>query len=904
MFLYVLLSGSAGAVGAQDSLAYRNPALPVDARVRDLLGRMTVEEKFWQLYMIPGDLDDSTHDYSHGIFGVQVDPKRAARAPNAPAAAPLEKADDGSARPSDTPSADDRAASAARADAARIDAIQRYFVEHTRLGIPIIPFEEGVHGLVRDGATDFPAAIALAATFDTSLVRQVSEAIAHETVSRGIRELLSPVANVATDVRWGRVEETYGEDPFLAAQMTGTVVDALERAGVIATPKHFVANVGAGGRDSYPIDVGPRTLEETYFPPFRAAITHGAHAVMTAYNSVGGVPATQNRELLTDVLRRRWGFTGFVISDAAATGGATVLHHTEPSTPIAARDAFEAGLDVVFQSSWPQYRPYWRAFADSLIPPNVIDSAVAAVLRAKFALGLFDHPYADADRAAREAADAMHRALARTAAREAIILLRNRGALLPLGKSLRRVAVIGVDAVEARTGGYSPPGVARVSIVDGIRAALPHAQVMYAPGPGRLSPDVAPVPAAAFAPAAGDSASRGLHGEYFDNIDLAGAPTVVRADSQVDFAWILNSPARGIPFDWYSARWSGTITVPRGAPAATRLGIVGNDGYRLWLDGRLLIDDWRKQSVGTILRPVSLRPGTRHRVRLEYFESTGNARLALVWNAGLPDRWQRDIGSAAAVARRAQVAIVVAGIEEGEFRDRAMLSLPGHQEQLIRAVAATGTPVVVLLVGGSAITMRSWLDRVGAVLDVWYPGEQGGNAIADVLFGDADPAGRLPVTFPMFEGQLPLVYDHWPTGRGDDYVDLSGHALFPFGYGLSYTSFAYSDLAVMPDSMAARGAARVSCRVKNTGQRAGDEVVQLYIHDELAPVARPVIQLAGFARVHLAPGEERAVSFPLDASQLAMLDPAMHRVVAPGAYRILVGASSVDIKLRGALVVR
>ncbi|HEV2182001.1 MAG TPA: glycoside hydrolase family 3 N-terminal domain-containing protein [Gemmatimonadaceae bacterium] len=903
--LCVLPFGSAGVARAQDSLAYRNAALPVDARVRDLLGRMTREEKFWQLYMIPGDLDDSTHDYSHGIFGLQVDPKRAALPSKALSAASLEKAaGDGSVQPPDAPSADGRAASAARADAERIDAIQRYFVEHTRLGIPIIPFEEGVHGLVRDGATDFPAAIALAATFDTSLVRQVAAAIAHETVSRGIRQLLSPVANVATDVRWGRVEETYGEDPFLAAQMTGIYVDALEHAGVIATPKHFVANVGAGGRDSYPIDVGARTLEETYFPPFRAALAHGAQSIMTAYNSVGGVPATQNRELLTDVLRREWGFTGVVISDAAATGGATVLHHTEPNTPIAARDAFAAGLDVVFQSSWPQYRPYWRAFADSLVPAAIIDSAVAAVLRAKFALGLFEHPYADPDGAAREAADATHRALARTAAREAVVLLRNRGGLLPLGKGLRRVAVIGVDAAEARTGGYSPPGVARVPIVDAIRAALPHAQVTYAPGPGRLSPEVVPVPAAAFAPPAGGSAARGLRGEYFDNIDLAGAPTVVRTDSQVHFAWTLDAPARGIPFDWYSARWTGSIMVPRGGRAATRLGIAGNDGYRLWLDGTLLIDDWRKQSVGMALRPVSLRPGVRHSVRLEYFESTGNARLALVWNAGVPDRWQRDIDSAVSIARRAQVAIVVAGIEEGEFRDRAMLSLPGHQEQLIRAVAATGTPVVVVLVGGSAITMRTWLDEVGAVLDVWYPGEQGGNAVADVLLGDADPAGRLPVTFPMVEGQLPLVYDHWPTGRGDDYVDLSGHALFPFGYGLSYTSFAYSDLTVTPDSMAAGGAARVSCRVTNTGQQAGDEVVQLYIHDELAPVARPVIRLAGFARVHLAPGEEREVSFPLDASQLAMLDPAMRRVVAPGTYRVMVGASSVDIRLRGALVVR
>ncbi|HEY7893474.1 MAG TPA: glycoside hydrolase family 3 N-terminal domain-containing protein, partial [Gemmatimonadaceae bacterium] len=733
------LLGAVAARGAraQDSVAYRNAALPVDARVRDLLSRMTLEEKFWQLFMIPGDLDDSTDDYSHGIFGLQVNPKRAALPPRPPAAAALERTAHptaGSAR-TDAPDAIHLAATAAREDAERIDAIQRYFVEHTRLGIPIIPFDEGVHGLVRDGATNFPAAIALAATFDSGLVRQVGEAIAVEATTRGIRQLLSPVANVASDVRWGRVEETYGEDPYLASQMTGVFSGALQHRGVIATPKHFVANVGAGGRDSYPIDVGARTLDETYFPPFRAAIAHGAQSVMTAYNSVGGVPATQNRELLTDVLRRQWGFTGFVISDAAATGGPTVLQHTEPNTPIAARDAFEAGLDVVFQSSWLQYRPYWRAFADSLIPPAVIDTAVARVLRAKFALGLFDRPYVDPGAAASVVRDPAHRELARTAAREAIVLLRNAHGTLPLGTDLRRVAVIGVDAAQARTGGYSGAGVARISMLDGIRAALPRARIAYAPGPARLTPEVMPVPAAALSSATGDSTHRGLDAEYFDNITLEGTPRAVRADSQVNFAWTLDPPARGLPFDWYSARWTGTITVPRGTPAATRLGIVGNDGYRLWLDGTLVIDDWRKQTVGTTLRNVDLRPGVRHAIRLEYFESAGNARLTLVWNSGVPDRWQRDIDSAVATARRSQVAIVVAGIEEGEFRDRAKLSLPGHQEQMINAVAATGTPVVVVLVGGSAITMQNWLDRVDAVLDVWYPGEQGGNAVADVLFG-------------------------------------------------------------------------------------------------------------------------------------------------------------------------
>ena len=311
-----------------------------------------------------------------------------------------------------------------------------------------------------------------------------------------------------------------------------------------------------------------------------------------------------------------------------------------------------------------------------------------------------------------------------------------------------------------------------------------------------------------------------------------------------------------------------------------------------------------KRSSGVTLADVALAPGSRHRLRLEYHETTGNTHLRLVWDAGVTNSWRARIDGAVRAARVSDVAIVVAGIEEGEFRDRAFLGLPGHQVDLIRAVAATGKPVIVVLVGGSAITMGGWLDRVGAVLDAWYPGEAGGTAVADVLFGDVDPAGRLPVTFPIAEGQLPLTYDHKPTGRGDDYVDLTGQPLFPFGFGLSYTSFDYSGLNIEPDTIGPDGIATVRCRVKNVGARAGDEVVQLYIHDELASVSRPVLSLRGFQRVRLAPGEEREVQFEIGPDALRMLDRDLRWVVEPGGFRILVGASSKDLRLRGTLIVR
>jgi beta-glucosidase len=855
---------------------YKDPARPVDERIRDLLARMTIQEKFWQLFMLPGDLDDPAHDYSHGVFGLQIRTR----------------------------------AETAAAHAARINAIQRHFVQHTRLGIPMIPFEEALHGVHLPDATTFPQAIALAATWDVPLMTRVANAIAREARTRGIRQALSPVVNIADDVRWGRVEETYGEDPFLASAMGRAFVEAFERAGVVATPKHFVANAGEGGRDSYPVHHADRLLMERYFPPFVAALEAGARSIMTAYNSVDGLPATQNRRLLTNVLRSDWRFGGFVISDAAATGGATVLHMTEPNTAAATQHALEAGLDVIFQTSWPQHRTYLTPFTRGSIPMPVIDAAVARVLRAKFELGLFEQPYVQPKAADQVNGHADHRALAREAAGKSIVLLKNDGGVLPVRKTLRRIAVVGPDATEARLGGYSGPGIDKVSILAGIQAALPRGtEIEHVPGPGRRFDVNQVIPSGGvyqIIPAANLSAEldgkpiRGLKGEYFDNIRLDGAPRLVRADERMSFQWTLNSPGRGIPFDWYSARWTGTLSVPSAGPA--RVGIEGNDGYRLYVDDRLLIDNWRKQSFGRRFAPEPLSAGSSHRIRLEYFESTGNARLRLVWDHGVRADAAGLIEEAVALAGRSDAAIVVAGIEEGEFRDRASLRLPGRQEELIRAVAATGTPTVVVIVGGSAVTMSEWIEDADGIVLAWYPGEAGGLGVADALFGDVNPAGRLPITFPVAEGQLPLSYNHKPTGRGDDYLDLTGMALFPFGYGLSYTTFEYSDLRIEPATTANTFVLR--CRVTNAGPRAGDEVVQLYLRDVLGSVARPVLELKAFDRIQLRPGETREVTFTIGPEQLRMLDRDLNWVVEPGLFRALVGSSSKDIRLRGEFTVR
>jgi beta-glucosidase len=872
----ILAVGVALPIRAQ--LPYRDSLLPVEQRVRDLLGRMTLEEKFWQLYMIPGGLEDRTHDYSKGVFGLQ-----------------------------------NRSAATARADAELHNRLQRFFVDSTRLGIPIIPFEEAVHGIMRRGAAVYPQAIGLAATFDSALVERVAADMARDARARGIRQVLSPVVNIATDVRWGRVEETYGEDPYLASVMARVFVRAFERRGVIATPKHFVANVGEGGRDSYPIEASRRLLEELHFPPFRSAIRDaGARSIMTSYNSVDGSPASQSSDLLSRTLKGEWGFTGFVISDQAAVGGATVLHMTEASTATATKHALESGLDVIFQSSHPQHRSYLDAFRRGLIADSVIDAGVARVLRAKFELGLFERPFVALDSAVET--DARVRALMREAARASLVLLRNEGTTLPLARTAGTVAVIGTDAAEARLGGYTMDEATGISVLAALRERLGERRVLYAPGPGRegsgrslalpgMSAGEAVSSRRARSPLTVPAASfTGLRGEYWDNNRLEGTPRLTRDDALIDFRWTLNSPARGIPFDWYSVRWTGRLRVPD--VGVRRIGVEGNDGYRLYLDGKLLIDNWRKQSFRLSLADVALAPGSVHDVRLEYFESTGNARVKLVWDAGPMDDSEAAIDSAVAVARRSDVAIIVAGIEEGEFRDRARLALPGRQEELILRVAATGKPVVVVLIGGSAVTMSSWIDRVGAVLAAWYPGEEGGRAIADVLYGDANPAGRLPITFPLAEGQLPLTYNHKPTGRGDDYVDLTGHPAFPFGFGLTYTTFEYSALRIEPAEIGAEGRVVIRFRVRNSGTRAGDEVPQLYVRDVLASVARPIMELKGFTRLRLEPGEAREVAFTLDASDLRMLDERMRWIVEPGIYRVMVGTSSRDIRLRGELTAR
>lgn len=858
-------------LGSQATVAqlYKQADAPVEARVRDLVSRMTLEEKFWQLFMLSANLDGTVEKCTEGAFGFQIS------------------------------SSGDTIASAAY-----VNATQRRFVEDTRLGIPIIPFDEAVHGLVHKDAVVFPQAIALAATFDAALMHRVSKAIALECRHHGIRQVLSPVVNIAADVRWGRVEETYGEDPYLSSEMGVAFVSEFERLGVITTPKHFIANVGDGGRDSYPIHYSERLLREIYLPPFEACVLRGgSRSIMASYNSLDGTPCTANDWLNNRLLKGELGFTGFVVSDAGAVGGANVLHFTAGDYTEATERALNGGLDVIFQTSYDHYPLFIKAFRERRIDAKVIDRAVSRVLRAKFELGLFEKPYVDSTEATPAAEAADHIQLAREAARRSIVLLKDENNVLPLKKSLKTIAVLGPDAAEARLGGYSGPGIRKISILDGIRDKIgASARVLYAKGCDRMPADYVVVPSVCLFCSPGDTLAHGLLGEYYDNISLSGPPVFTRVDPEIRFQWTLYSPdPLKLPRDFYSVRWKGRLLAP--ATGTFKIGIDGNDGYRLYIENELVIDNWRKVGRRTIMADYHFQKDREYDIRIEFFEPAGNAQFRLVWNVGVSSDWKTDMDDAVELARRSDVAVVAAGIEEGEFRDRARLELPGRQEELINRLAATGKPVVVVIVGGSAVTMSGWLDNVSAVLDVWYPGEQGGNAVADVLFGDYNPAGRLPITFPLAEGQLPLVYNHKPTGRGDDYGDLTGQPLFPFGFGLSYTSFEYSDLAFDGRRISPAASTVVRFKVRNAGTVEGDEVAQLYIHDETASVARPVTELKGFERIHLKPGELKEMSFTITPEKLRMLDKNLKPVVEPGDFRIMIGSSSKDIRLRGMLTV-
>lgn len=834
---------------------YKNAKLPVEARVEDLLKRMTLEEK---LNQIRCDMRDEVWVPALKTTGFGE------------AAVILRGL-------------------TSREAAARADEVNKMALD-SRLEIPLLIHDEALHGLVGNGATSFPQAIGLAATWDTPLIARVADAIAKECKARGVRHVLSPVINVVRDARWGRVEETYGEDPLLTARMGVAFVKAFESNGVATTPKHYVANVGDGGRDSHSIQISERALRDIYLLPFEAVVKEGAaRSIMSAYNAVNGRACTASRWLLTDILRDEYGFRGFVVSDYGSVGGILYSHHNTANEKDTAAAAINAGLDMEYPGVHIWGDGLEQAIKEGLVSDKTLDEAVRRVLRVKFELGLFDEPPVSPDEAERIVQSPEHRSLAIEAARSAMVLLKNRNGTLPLKKDLKSIAVIGPTATGGMPlGGYSGFNMPTVSVLDGIKAKVgPGVNVEWVKGSEFQSPQAMPaIPAECFSE---------LKGEYFANRDLSGSPALVRSDAHIAFDWSNAAPDPSVPRVNFSVRWSGKLIPPETGDYT--LTITSDDGVRLYLDGDLVFQDWTEHAPSTGKVKLHLEKGKPVELRLEYFQAGGGAVVQLGWGlAGLPDA---GIEESVRLAKRSDVAIIVAGIREGEGADRASLDLPGNQEELINAVAATGTPTVVILIAGAPVTMQKWVDSADAIVDAWYPGQEGGTAIADVLFGDVNPGGKLPMTFPMSVGQCPIYYNVEPSGRGYDYVDLTGQPLFPFGYGLSYTTFEYSNLRITPEKADQEQPITITFDVQNTGSVKGDEVPQLYLRDVVASVVRPLKELKDFTRITLEPGEKKTVTFRITRDQLAFYDEKMKRVVEPGEFAVMIGSSSSDIRLRG-----
>jgi len=663
-----------------------------------------------------------------------------------------------------------------------VNGIQRFLLEQTRLGVPAIVHDESIAGLVAMGATVFPQPIGLAASWDPEMVARMADLIRQQALAVGIRQCLAPVLDVLWDPRWGRAEETYGEDPYLASRVGAAFVRGLQgsdlREGVIAAPKHFGGGgFSEGGRHPASVHVAPRELREVFLFPFAAALLEAkAGGIMSAMHDIDGIPCSASRELLITILREEWGFDGVVVGDYGAIDQLFTIHRTAATKEEAAVQALAAGVDLE-PDCWDYYRePLIDAVREGRIPETSVDRSVGRHLRLKFALGLFDDPFADDARAATVFDMPEHRALARTAARRSIVLLKNDGGLLPLPDNLSSIAVIGPNADHTRSviGLYSYP--------------------------------------------------------IADKADTDGIPIVT----------ILDGIRQRVPQQTH-------VTHARGC-------VVGPPGLR---DPR--------------------------------------------WPMEMSDS-REGLAEAASLARAADVVVAVLGGSSGltasENRDRTEITLPGAQEELLQTLCDTGTPVVVVLINGRPLYSPEEFGRASAIVEAWLPGEEAGNAVADVLFGDCNPGGKLPVSVLRHAGQTPAPYNRRPFSFRT-YVYQPTSPAYPFGHGLSYTEFEYDGLEIRPQQVHHESQVVVTCGVTNTGERAGDEVPQLYVRDRVSSVVRPMKELKGFRRITLSPGDRKKLTFNVPIDLLAFHDRAMRLVVEPGEFEVMIGSSSEDIRLEG-----
>ena len=781
-----------------------------------------------------------------------------------------------------------------------------------RLGIAEYNYwSEALHGVLASGTTSFPQAIAMGATWDPDLVSRVATVISDEARALNTLEgkgltYWSPTLNIARDPRWGRNEESYSEDPYLLSRMGVAFIKGMQGDDpyylkTVSTPKHFIANNEEERRHIGSSDVDMRSLFEYYLPAFKQAIIEGkAYSIMGAYNELNHVPCNANTFLLNDLLRSSWGFEGYVVSDCGAIYDMLYGHKFFKTGAEATARSIIAGCDL---NCGTAYREYLQEALDKgLLEEKDLDQAVQRVLSARFRLGEFDPPEAVPYHSiTEEKLDSReNRNLAHEAAQKSLVLLKNDG-LLPLDKEkVKSIAVIGPNAAEIQLGIYSGWPNIQVSPLQGIKekAATLGIEVEYTMGSVIHEDFLTLIEPQYFTKVEGTDKT-GMRGEYFDNMNLSGEPVFTRIDSMINFNFGTGSPAPGLPKDHFSIRWKGKIIPPKPIHS---IGTSTDDGARLYIDGNLVIDDWRDHAEKPNYARVNLVAGKEYEIEFQQYDNGLGASARLTW-----DLDQEDFNSAKKIAARNDVVILVLGTSpelSREELDRKEIELPQIQRELANQVAAVNPNTIIVLVNGGPVALAGTENKARAIVEAWYAGEFSGTAIADVLFGDINPGGKLPQTFYKSTAQLPAFSDYDIINQPRTYMYINGDVLFPFGHGLSYTQFEYSDLNLNSDKVKSDGVIELQFTVKNTGKIKGDEIAQVYAHNSSASIKVPINQLKRFQRITLLPGDSKTLKFNIPVSEFSFYDIKANTLkTEPGQWEIQIGSSSKDIRLTKNMII-
>jgi beta-glucosidase len=776
-----------------------------------------------------------------------------------------------------------------------------------RLGIRKYNYwSEALHGVLASDATSFPQAVAMGSTWDPALIYRVGTAISDEARAYNVKSgkgltYWSPTINIARDPRWGRNEESYSEDPYLLSCMGVAFIKGMQGNDpyylkTVSTPKHFVANNEEVRRHTGSSDVDMRSLYEYYLPAFHKAIVEGkAYSIMGAYNELNQVPCNANTFLLNDLLRRKWGFEGYFVSDCGAIYDMLYGHNFFKTGAEAVARSIIAGCDL---NCGVSYREYLKEALDQgLLDERNLDSALVRVLSARFRLGEFDPaeivPYSSITKDKVDTKE--NRELALEVAEKSMVLLKNAD-ILPLDKNrLKSIAVIGPNAAELQLGIYSGWPIVQISPLEGIKekAASLGIKVEYSMGCAINNEFLRPIEPQYFTEVDG-TGKTGMKGEYFDNMKLSGKSVLTRIDSMVNFNFGTSSPAPGVPEDHFSIRWKGKIKPPQDIKY---IGTSTDDGARLYLDGKMVINDWRDHSEVPNQAEVNLKAGKEYEVEFQMYDNALGACARLTWNLG-----QKDFFDAKKIAARNDAVILFLGTSPDIAReelDRKEIELPQLQIDLLNEIASVNLNIVVVLVNGGPVNFAGNDPKANAILEAWYSGEYGGKAIANALFGDINPGGKLPETFYASTKQLPQFSDYDLINNPRTYMYFEQPVLYPFGHGLSYTQFEYSDLKFISDKINKDGEVNLQFTVKNTGKLRGDEVSQVYAHLLNAKIKVPINQLKRFERITLEPGESKTLTFKIPVTEFSFYSTETNDFkLDPGQWEIQIGSSSKDIRLK------